>query len=135
MKEICFRLPVENIILLFLSTLHLSQVTHLCIVHMHNIHPSVLLRYKCATSCVLAAVMQAVKHEIIFLYFCYTLCLCVHSGSAITDLKVQPFFCLPLIFHCVVDYTRCPRRNVPNFGRVFLMLKYTDITQNTYIQS
>ena len=30
---------------------------------------------------------------------------------------------------------RCPRRNVPDFGRVFLMLKYTDITQNTYIQS
>jgi hypothetical protein len=29
-------------------------------------------------------------------------------------------------------YTGCPRRNVPNFGRVFLMLKYTDITQNTY---
>jgi hypothetical protein len=29
----------------------------------------------------------------------------------------------------------CPRRNVPNFGRVFLMLKYTDITQNTCIQS
>ena len=32
-------------------------------------------------------------------------------------------------------YTGCPRRNVPNFGRVFLMLNYTDITQNTYIQS
>jgi hypothetical protein len=30
-------------------------------------------------------------------------------------------------------YTGCPRRNVRNFGRVFLMLKYTDITQNTYI--
>jgi len=30
---------------------------------------------------------------------------------------------------------RCPRRNGPNFGRVFLMLKYTDITQSTYIQS
>ena len=29
----------------------------------------------------------------------------------------------------------CPRRNVPDFGRVFLMLKYTDITQNTYVQS
>jgi len=26
-------------------------------------------------------------------------------------------------------YTGCPRRNVPNFGRVFLMLNYTDITQ------
>ena len=32
-------------------------------------------------------------------------------------------------------YTGCPRRNVPDFRSVFLMLKYTDITQNTYIQS
>jgi len=32
-------------------------------------------------------------------------------------------------------YTRCPRRNVPDFGRVFLMLNYTDITPNTYVQS
>jgi len=32
-------------------------------------------------------------------------------------------------------YTGCPKRNVPDFRRVFLMLKYTDITQNTYIQS
>ena len=32
-------------------------------------------------------------------------------------------------------YTGCPRRNVPDFGRVFLMLKYNDITQNTYVQS
>jgi hypothetical protein len=27
--------------------------------------------------------------------------------------------------------TECPRRNVPDFGRAFLMLKYTDIIQNT----
>jgi hypothetical protein len=33
------------------------------------------------------------------------------------------------------DIYRCPRRNVPDFGRVFLMVKYTDITQNTYVQS
>ena len=32
-------------------------------------------------------------------------------------------------------YTGCPRRNGQNFGRVFLMLNYTDITQKTYIQS
>jgi len=32
-------------------------------------------------------------------------------------------------------YTGCNRRNVRDFGRVFLMLNYTDITQNTYIQS
>jgi len=39
-----------------------------------------------------------------------------------------------LCFHTVV-YTGCPRRNVKYFGRVFLMLNYTDITQKTYIQS
>jgi len=32
-------------------------------------------------------------------------------------------------------YIGCPRRNGQNFGRVFLMLNYTDITQNTYVQS
>ena len=32
-------------------------------------------------------------------------------------------------------YTGCNRRNGPDFGRVFLMLNYTNITQNTYIQS
>ena len=40
-----------------------------------------------------------------------------------------------LLFTCRYMYTGCPRRNVPDFGRVFLMLKYTDITQNTYVQS
>ena len=31
-------------------------------------------------------------------------------------------------------YAECPSRNVPDFLRVFLMLNYTDITQNTYVQ-
>jgi len=35
---------------------------------------------------------------------------------------------------CLIN-TGCPRRNVQYFGRVFLMLNYIDITQNTYIQS
>ena len=35
----------------------------------------------------------------------------------------------------IIIYTGCPRRNVPDFGRVFLMLNYTDITQNTYVRS
>jgi len=41
-----------------------------------------------------------------------------------------------LTSRCCILY-RCHRRNGPNFGRVFLMLnyEYTDITQNTYIQS
>ena len=37
--------------------------------------------------------------------------------------------------HIQCRYTGCPRRNGQNFERVFLMLNYTDITQNTYIQS
>ena len=32
-------------------------------------------------------------------------------------------------------YTGCPGRNVPDFERMFLTLKYTNITQNTYIRS
>jgi len=32
-------------------------------------------------------------------------------------------------------YTECTSKNMPDFGRVFLMLKYTDITQNTDVQS
>ena len=30
---------------------------------------------------------------------------------------------------------RCPGGDVPDFGRMFLKLKYTDITKNTYIRS
>jgi hypothetical protein len=32
-------------------------------------------------------------------------------------------------------YTGCNRGNGPDFGRVFLMLNYTEKTQNTYIRS
>ena len=50
-------------------------------------------------------------------YFAFTLLLCTHK------------------YIYIHTHTGCPRRNVPDFGRVFLMLKYTDITQNTYVQS
>ena len=40
---------------------------------------------------------------------------------------------IPTHYIYIYIYTGCPRRNVPDFGRVFLMLKYTDITQNTYV--
>ena len=42
---------------------------------------------------------------------------------------------LLLLLLCTYIYTGCPRRNVPDFGRVLLMLKYIEITQNTYVQS
>jgi len=46
-------------------------------------------------------------------------------------------YVLHSLCQCCVDilYTECHRRKGPNFGRVFLMLNHTDITQNTYIQS
>jgi hypothetical protein len=31
------------------------------------------------------------------------------------------------------QYTGCPGRNVPDFGRTFLGLNYIDRTKNTYI--
>jgi len=42
---------------------------------------------------------------------------------------------VPRITDFSICIYRCPRRNVPDFGRVFLMLNYTDMTQNTYVQS
>ena len=35
----------------------------------------------------------------------------------------------PTVHTGVCVYTRCPGGNVPDLGRVFLKLKYTDITQ------
>ena len=43
-------------------------------------------------------------------------------------------FC-PLPHKLPTVYTGCNRRNGPEFGRVFLMLNYTEKPQNTYIQS
>ena len=45
---------------------------------------------------------------------------------------------LPMCFLIVwptTIYTGCNRRNGPDFGRVFLMLNYTEKPQNTYIQN
>jgi len=47
-------------------------------------------------------------------------------------LQIEGFYVAEITNWC---NTGCPRRNVPDFRRVLLMLKYTDITQNTYIQS
>ena len=58
--------------------------------------------------------------------------LCNHSWVVLAFWAGKEIKCLkfaPLASHL------CPGRNVPDFGRMFLKLKYTDITQNTYIQS
>ena len=43
--------------------------------------------------------------------------------------RPMPYTARPLGSHIY----RCPGGNVPDFGRMFLTLKYTDITQNTYL--
>ena len=45
------------------------------------------------------------------------------------------FLSIPNTARDKYSYTECPRRSVPDFGRVFPMLNYTDRTQNTNIQS
>ena len=56
---------------------------------------------------------------------CVCVCVCVCIYMCV---------CVWSVFYIYI-YTGCPRRNGQNFGRVFLMLNYSDITQNTYIQS
>ena len=41
----------------------------------------------------------------------------------------------PFMSDLINHYTGCNRRNGPDFGKVFLRSNYTDITQNTYIQT
>jgi len=67
--------------------------------------------------------------------------LCTNSGGSLHVCDCDPAnsvlnikFMVPCIV-IIFQYTGCNRRKGQNFGRVFLMLKYTDITQNTYIQS
>jgi len=60
-------------------------------------------------------------------------CKCKTVKIIVTLLKY--FMSVPAWISSVACYTGCSRRNVQYFGRVFLMLNYTDITQNTYIQS
>ena len=47
--------------------------------------------------------------------------------------KCQILSCDPLVAN--EQYTGCPGGNVPDFGRLFLKLKYTDLTKNTFIRS
>jgi hypothetical protein len=50
----------------------------------------------------------------------------------VAAITLLPNSCLATV---VVAYTECPRRNVPDFGSVFLVLRYADIPQNTYVRS
>ena len=55
---------------------------------------------------------------------CVCVCVCVY-------IYIYIYMCM--YYTCI--YTVCNRRNGPDFGRVFLMLNYTEKPQKTYIQS
>ena len=55
-----------------------------------------------------------------------------HKGSVLYHFQHHPNI---RRFIYIYIYTGCNRRNGPDFGRLFLMLNYTENPQNTYIQS
>ena len=65
-------------------------------------------------------------------------CVCIYTRWFKYDRDICGLFThnsVPVIFEPPCIYTGCNRRNVRDFGRVFLRSNYADITQNTYIQS
>ena len=50
------------------------------------------------------------------------------STTATDTLQFESQTCQPKTTDCFIFYTGCPWRNVPDFGRMFHKLKYTDIT-------
>jgi len=52
-----------------------------------------------------------------------------HKYSLVSNNQINAQFIYSITIY------RCSRMNVRDFGRVFFMLNYTDITQKTYIQS
>ena len=97
---------------------------------LYNIFPRYLIRARLSKK-------QVTEHKISFLslsatfvwniFHCKKKCICVYVYVCVC-------VCVYIYIYIYV-YTGCHRRNVPHFGRLFLMLKYTDITKNTYVQS
>ena len=96
-----------------------------------------------------ASQLVMLMHPIMYMFFCQKCFIltykgqgtikhfCFQSSSIISSNKVYFVLVLssPLRILKSIHIYRCPRRKGPNFGRVFLRSNYTDITQNTYIQS
>jgi len=55
---------------------------------------------------------------------CHIALLPIHILTSKTEIIVTYIY--------IYTHTGCPGRNVPDFGRMFLKLKYIDITQNIY---
>jgi len=64
-------------------------------------------------------------------------CVCTYLYVLMMSVNVSVYFLFIYIclYVCIYLYTGCPKRNVRDFGSVFLMLKDTDITQEIFIKS
>jgi len=70
----------------------------------------------------------------IIMYVC--MYVCVHYVCMCVCMYLYMYVCVCMYLSTYVSmYTGCPRKNVPEFERVFLMLNYTDITHNSYVRS
>ena len=72
-----------------------------------------------------------------FIGVCVCVCVCMKICVYVYYVLIMNICMRVYMYLCIYvrAYTGCPRRNVKHIGRVFLMLNYTDISQNTYIQS
>ena len=91
------------------------------------------LIYMCQCCNFIATSLEQLKNKGWIDQFCLSLLVC--------SLRSTYYRCRGSVLHLITlnpnwkKYTGCNRRNGPDFGRVFLRSYYTDITQNTYIQS
>ena len=84
----------------------------------------------------------------IFFYICLYIYILLYflrlakRSQFIPPQNVVYFIALPFLVRKILTFYindvllyRMSQDELPDFGRVFLMLKYTDITQNTYVQN
>ena len=69
-----------------------------------------------------------------FVYMCICLYTCIMLHRLYKYIMLHCLYTY-IMLHCLCTYKGCNRRNVRDFGRVFLRSNYTAITQNTYIKS
>ena len=112
--------------------LHLTVTVHLfCVYQLSNllIIWSTIKPFSIGIYCLLSLILWGCCH----IWLCYS-----YTGMYMIPEICSYFYYVHIGLNYVYKvalYTGCPRRDVPDFGRVFLMLKYTDIPQNTYVQS
>ena len=97
-------------------------VVYIYAVYTENIHFSTIYLFQMQQECKIlkTIVFGMVQHK---------------TSYDVSWWSVASGFHSTLEFNTICKYTGCHRRNGANFGRVFLMLNYTYITQKTYIQS